>query len=190
MVHRTPRTTVTVLSIAFVLAWVGPSRSQSPAMKIDRPLYRVGDTWEYRNYRISSGVLNRTWVATVLEVRSDSIRRRRTDSTGEPPEDAIITISERYNFPLFVGKKWRQPIVKDGKTIGESRYVVRSWEKISTPAGTFDTLRIEDSYTRPEGSYRTIIWYAPAARELARFYYLDKQGKPDEGTELIRLKLQ
>jgi hypothetical protein len=190
MVHQTFRSTITALMVAFALAWVSPSRGQSPAVKIDRPLFKVGDTWEYRNYQVSSDTLNRTWVEIVLEVQPDRIRLRRTDSTGEPPEESKIKISEMYNYPLFVGKEWRQPIVENGKTIGESRNVVRSWEKISTGAGTFDTLRIEDSFTRPEGSFRTIVWYAPAARNLVRHYYLDKQGSPDQGTELIRLKLQ
>jgi len=151
-----------------------------------QPSFTVGDTWEYRNYQIGTGAVNRTWVEVVTQTGDGFVRIRRTDSTGQPASEENITVSDIYNWPLFVGKTWTQPIARSGNTVGRMDIVVEGWESVSTAAGTFEAVRLKNAFEIPEGAFRQVVWYAPAVRHIVRLYYLDKAGVPEQGTELTR----
>jgi hypothetical protein len=174
-----------------LLVWLGcgVSHAQSSS-SINRPTFRVGDTWYIRMYDDNSGKVTRTRVETVTNVTADGIHTRETDNGKVTTEGEIKFGDEFYNFPMFVGKKWGSPIVEDGKTIGKIRYVIRASEEILTPAGKFQTLRIEDEFSRPEGAFRQIIWYAPAMRHFAKLIYINKLGKPEHLVEVTKFILK
>lgn len=175
---------LSLLMASIALAQAEPARDVGP------PLLRVGDTWEYRHYELATGKVYRTSAKVVIQIHGDSVRIRDTNSAGEPATETDSKASELFNWrwPLFVGKSWTAPIMKDGKAIGETKYVVQGRESISTAAGTFETLHLANVFTRPEGSFQQVIWYAPAVGGIVRLYYLDKEGKAFQGTELVRWK--
>lgn len=77
-----------------LLGLIGVSHAQ-PTRNGNQPLLKVGDTWDYRIYQVGTGKLNRTRVELVTEVQEESVRIRKTDSTGEPPTEETVTIRER-----------------------------------------------------------------------------------------------
>ncbi len=185
------RIPVALLGLSLLLGLIAFVQAE-PMRDVRQPLFRVGDTWEYRHYQVATGKVYRTSVVVVTQVHGDSVRIRETNSASESPTETDSKISEMYtwSWPLFVGKKWTAPIIKDGSMIGQIQYVVRGWENVSTTAGTFETLRLENAFTRPEGSFRQVLWYAPAVGRFVRLYYLDKDDKPFQATELTRFKHQ
>jgi hypothetical protein len=176
-----------------LVVWLGSGVSYAQSsISIDQPAFHVGDTWDIRMYDVNSGNVTRTRIEAVTAVTNDGINTRETDN-GKETTESVIKFGDRtglYNFPLFVGKKWGGPIVKEGKTIGAISYVVRASEEISTAAGKFQALRIENEFSRPEGTFRQIIWYAPAMRHFARLFYVDKQSKPERAVEVTRFDLK
>jgi hypothetical protein len=173
------------------LLWLSSSISYAQSsISIYEPTFKVGDTWEIRMYDVDSGKVTRTRVETVTDVTTGGIHKRETDDGKETSESEIKFGDGLYNFPMFVGKEWSGPIVKDGKPIGKIRYVIRASEEISTIAGKFQALRIENEFSRPEGTFRQIIWYAPAMRHFAKLLYVDKQGKPERAVEVTTFSLK
>src|SRR5690349_7180250 len=81
-----------------LLVLAGLSHAQ-PARTVTEPSFKVGDTWEYRNYQVRTGKLNRTWVELVVGTQQSSARIRRTDSTGELPSERDVKSTEMYSWP-------------------------------------------------------------------------------------------
>ena len=91
---------------------------------------------------------------------------RRGSITGELFDPATHSFADKQmqgrhealSFPLAVGKTWRfrYVVVKNTRTIKISQTaVVKDWENIVVPAGTFRALRIEHNgqYNADEGGY-------------------------------------
>ncbi len=87
---------------------------------------------------------------------------------------------ERYRFPLYAGEIWNQWVDNYNETTRKSgqinRYVrVSGWEKVTTPAGTFDAIRMRvlmhlddgDAWRWPT-QCNYVIWYAPAVGAAVR----------------------
>jgi hypothetical protein len=81
----------------------------------------------------------------------------RSGKTGKPiayrPRLSVLS------FPLWPGKKWEQKVRwQSGSASGTFmvRQEVKTWEKVSVPAGDFETLRIEGT----AGRNKSICWYA------------------------------
>jgi hypothetical protein len=86
----------------------------------------------------------------------------------------------RFDFPLASGEKWNQ-WVRDfddsTKTLGTINHYVRvgGWEKVSTPAGTFDAIKLgvvmhldDGEFWRGPTTCTYSVWYAPAVRNVVR----------------------
>ena len=100
---------------------------------------------------------------------------------------------ERYRFPLYSGETWNQWIDNYDETTRKAgrinRYVrVGGWQKVSTPAGTFDAIRLrvlmqlgDEEFWRYQTTCNYAIWYAPAVgaavREEKDCEYLEKGGQ-------------
>ena len=180
------------------------------------PMYRVGDRWVYQasdGFRAPA-----TWVETheVVSVgpagisvrvtqRGDTIDTARTEEWSAP---GLVTIGalydsetrrfamplQRYNFPLVPGHVWNQWVenVNDSThregTI--NRYVVvGGWQKITTPAGTFDAIQLRVIMHLDDGEFwrwpttcGDRVWYAPEVRAFVRANrdagYVERSG-PD-----------
>jgi hypothetical protein len=168
----------------------------------DAPAYRVGDRWVYHaedGFRAKT-VLGETH--EVMAIGADGITVRitqkgpSTDVTrnelwalpGQVKVGAVYdnetrrfaTPLQRYDFPLADGKTWNQRVDNYNEATKASgninRYVrVRGWDKVTTPAGTFDAVSMQvimrlddDEFWRYATECNYAVWYAPAVRGVVR----------------------
>jgi hypothetical protein len=129
-------------------------------------------------------VRNEEWVAPGL-MRVGSLFEFET-RRFEPP-------IERFRFPLVPGQSWSQWVRDPGNanviTPQISHYArVGGWEKVTTPAGTFDAVRLrvlmrldDEEFFRYATECNYLLWYAPTVgatvREEREAEYMDK-GDP------------
>ena len=108
---------------------------------------------------------------------------------------------QRYVFPLEPGETWNQWVDNLNETTRKSgsinRYVrVEGWQKIATPAGTFDALRMrvlmrldDEEFWRYPTTCNYLVWYAPAVgatvREEKEAEYLERSD-PMDGMGAVR----
>jgi len=101
----------------------------------------------------------------------------------------------RYRYPLNVGDHWQQRMrdaLHDSRPYGgiERDVRVRGYEKVTTPAGTFDAMRLDvfmrlddETFWRHATECAYTIWYAPtlgvAVREVKYAWYYEKGGSMD-----------
>jgi hypothetical protein len=106
----------------------------------------------------------------------------------------------RFRFPLAPGQTWNQWVENYNQTTNRTgqinRYVrVGNWEKVSTPAGEFDAIRMrvlmrldDDEFWRYPTTCNYVIWYAPAVgapvREEKDAEYLERGDQMDGGTAI------
>jgi hypothetical protein len=107
----------------------------------------------------------------------------------------------RYRFPLAPGATWNQWIDNYNETSRRegqiNRYVrVGDWEKVSTPAGVFDAIRLrvlmrldDEEFWRYPTTCNYLLWYAPAVGATVREekdaeYY--ERGDRRDGLGVIR----
>jgi hypothetical protein len=86
----------------------------------------------------------------------------------------------RYQFPLAPGETWNQWVDNYNETSRRegqiNRYVrVGDWEKVSTPAGVFDAIRLrvlmrldDEEFWRYPTTCNYLLWYAPAVGATVR----------------------
>ena len=166
------------------------------------PTYRVGDRWVYEasdGFRAPT-----TWVETheVLSVNAEGITVRitqRGDQTNNVRTEVLAAPGlvtsgsvydnetrrfaqplQRYNFPMAPGRVWNQWVDNLNDTTHRegaiNRYVVvGGWQKITTPAGTFDAIQLnvimrldDDEFWRGPTTCDDRVWYAPAVRAFVR----------------------
>ena len=85
---------------------------------------------------------------------------------------------QRWNFPLAPGQTWSQWLdnVHGNVRAPVNHYVrVGGWEKVTTPAGSFDAIRLsvymlldDEDPTRWQTNCHHVVWYAPAVRGVVR----------------------
>lgn len=88
---------------------------------------------------------------------------------SEQPTHALTPADVRFHWPLWVGKSWTCRYAD--RTAGgpslpiESVYVVEDLDRVATPAGAFDALRIVRRSRRCDADgfldRCNVIWYAP-----------------------------
>ena len=101
----------------------------------------------------------------------------------------------RYRFPLAPGETWNQWVDNFNESLNRTgqinRYVrVGGWEKVSTPAGEFDAIRMRVMMRLDDGEFwrypttcNYVVWYAPAVgaavREEKEAEYVERGGSVD-----------
>lgn len=188
------------LAALLVPGGTGSAQPQRPLYLAERmtttPLvFRVGDRWTYRNYQIASGGLNRTWTETITHLTGDGFMMSRVDTFGR--RSVVITQAPQrvflgkyhYNYPLFIGKRWTDKIIENGMITGEIDFNVIGQETIKTDAGKFETLVVQSRAKKSSDPVDALSWYAPSAKNVVRFYFM-KNGKPIQGTDLIKFRLK
>lgn len=194
----------------------------APAVAVDAPQYRVGDRWVYRvreGFR-SPVVFDETYTVTAMGADGATVRVvakgptidvERVEKWPRPglvSQGALFDVEtrrfgtpvERYRFPLTPGGTWNQNVANFNELTDRSgvinRYVrVSGYDKVTTPAGTFDAVRLsvvmrldDEEFWRWPTDCTYTVWYAPAARasvrEVKRADYLEKGGGPDAGGRL------
>jgi len=168
----------------------------------EAPVYHVGDRWVYRaqdGFRVPV-----VWDETheVTAIGADGITVRITQKGPSVDNERIERLAapgrvlvgalfdsetrrftpplDRYAFPLQQGQSWNQWVDSYDETTeweGQiNRYVrVRGWEKITTPAGTFDAIALrvmmrldDEEFWRYPTMCNYLLWYAPAVRGIVR----------------------
>jgi hypothetical protein len=185
--------------------------------------YRVGDRWVYHaedGFR-APVVWDETREVTAsaagaitmrVTQKGRSVDNTRTEQWSAP---GIVTVGalfdaetrrftpalERYAFPLAPGKSWNQWLDSVDQATGKggpvNHYVrVGGWDKITTPAGTFDAIRLrvmmrldDEEFWRYPTTCNYLVWYAPAihgvVREEKEAQYREK-GDQMDGAVAIR----
>lgn len=213
------RTVVVGFCIAATAALAGcagfESAGSGPAA--EAPAYRVGDRW---TYRVQDGFRSpERWEEThsITAIGTEGISARITQKG--PSRDIaraelwsapglvkigavfnnetrrFVTPLERYRFPLAAGQSWSQFVDNFNETTKATgqinRHVrVRGWEKVTTPAGTFDALAMhvvmhldDEEFWRYATQCNYTVWYAPAVRGVVRAekraQYLERGGGLD-----------
>ena len=112
----------------------------------------------------------------------------------------FVTPLERYRFPLAAGAAWSRFVDDFNEATKETGQInhfvrVRGWEKVTTPAGTFDALVLhvmmwldDEQFWRFATQCNYTVWYAPAVRgvvrEEKRAEYKEKGGDMDSGAQI------
>jgi len=201
-----------MLAVVAGCAGVGGSGPAAEA-----PTYHVGDRWVYHGedgFRVKT-----LWEETqeVIAVGTEGITVRitrkgpaaesmRNELWAAPGEVKVGSVYDdetrrfatplvRLDFPLAAGKTWNQRVAnyneatrRDGNI---NRYGhVRRWEKVSTPAGTFDAVLLQivmhlddDDFWRTSTECNYAVWYAPQARAIVRAEERAQYSERDGGLE-------
>jgi hypothetical protein len=143
----------------------------APVARIEAPAARAGERWSYDEidpYR-------RTVVGTLLQTAAGGAQRQ-----------AFSAPYTKLRFPLMPGMSWseRTEAVDAHGSVYPWRIAARAsgWERVRTPAGEFDALRISRTMNLGDAddgwldTTRTeTLWYAPAVNGWVRVERHDKQ---------------
>lgn len=188
--------------MALILPCIGTAQQFDSTVQAAAPTYRVGDSWTYRAR--DGYLLPLKWVETreVVAIgaegisvrvtqKGDSIDNSRTELWAAPGQVRIGALRheeirrfveplQRYNFPLAPGQSWSQSVENGNEAAKAQARInwevhVEDWEKISTPAGTFDAIRVRVSVREDElhawrlpSTARSVTWYSPDVRGIVR----------------------
>jgi hypothetical protein len=174
--------------------------SSSSAGETAEPVpVRVGDRWTYETKDAATGDIRHVSTVVVVEITDKEITTRVGARGMDRPNTVIL---DRYwggidngtwkvrpagiaivKPPLEVGKEWRgqnsSTNIQTGVSLSNSGVArVVASEKVTTPAGTFDTYRIETDVTQVNTKDQTksakvkhVFWYAPAVNRWVRSTY-------------------
>lgn len=187
-------------------SWLCSAGAAAQGVAAQAPALRVGDRWVHEQRDARSRQLVDRVVRTVSAVSPEGVEGRYEPDglfRWTPELNLVQTRTTRYegdprflSFPLEVGRSWRSSFstVTDHRTRTELETVVRAFEKVTVPAGTFDAFRVEsrgtwrNDTTGRSGGVSIVNWYAPVARTVVKTDYDD--GKHPTTTELVELALQ
>jgi hypothetical protein len=180
-----------------------------------RPMPKVGDVTVYSvNNRLENRQSEDT--VTVTSVEGGLIKTKHLRPDRNPPELEGVTnldwnplvsgssgtrfepAIEIHRFPMKVGDSWKSRYDATGLTGSRSRaeleVKVAAQEKVTTPAGEFDTFRIEMAGwingVNWQGAVRLsqTVWYAPAIGRAVRSDYKDYRNSSLNTSTLTELK--
>ncbi|MGB0467644.1 MAG: DUF3108 domain-containing protein [Pontibacterium sp.] len=78
---------------------------------------------------------------------------------------------------IAAGKQDLSYEVADGGRLKHYQFAVKGHENISTPAGTYNAIRVERVYEKPSAR-KTLIWFAPSLNyQLIKLYRQEKKDK-------------
>lgn len=210
---------LTVCSLTALAGCAGGPGSTGSGPSADAPDYRVGDRWVYHGddgFRVKTEwdethevtAIGPEGITMRITQKGPTLNVTRTELWSAPGQVKIGAVYdnetrrfavplERYDFPLAAGKVWNQRVDNYNeatKATGNiNRWVrVGGWEKVATPAGTFDAvsmqvvMRLDDeTFWRWPTTCNYAVWYAPAAhgvvREELNAQYAERDGGLDGG---------
>jgi len=188
--HTALRRTI-LKSLAIQLFLVGYCAAQT----VDPGPLRVGDRWTYDIKDELTGDLRNAVTFVVAEITPKEITARVSVRGRDRPGTAVYNTdwgriddgAWKYQpseigirTPLQVGKEWRSESnvtnIQSGLALRSSGVAkVVGQEQVTTPAGTFDTFRIEMTVRQINTKDQTrsstaivVYWYAPAINRWVR----------------------
>lgn len=135
--------------------------------EVQKPIYKVGDTWNFKYpthaitdqfYTVSAKVVQNEYG---LSVHEDSIRNWRS---------FVSYYSRAFNhingipFPIKPGKTWKETNPNGLLT----EHVVLGWETIEVAAGVFRTLKIQYRYFYNGEEKVHTYWYSPKVKYFVK----------------------
>ncbi|WP_446326727.1 TapB family protein [Burkholderia pseudomallei] len=173
-----------------------PVAQPAPALtQAEAPVFAVGEQWTFDYKNEVEPQRNSTFTQKVTAIDGngriqlnggaivmDSVGNLVSTGGGNyQPSD------EKLRFPLAVGKSWSASYVfsRGGWSAkGDREAKVVGAERIETPAGAFDTFRVEQvvvwdgtAGNAGHGTTREVDWYAPAVGRVIKFDYTDRPMK-------------
>ena len=189
------------------------------AQSAPAPTMKVGDRWVY-NVKSGIGLKTISYQETreVISLSGKGGKVRITGKSADGKDftrvedysapgvisSGALCLDEVYRFPTPLARvafpvapnqrsaKFVDAIAEPGGAKGQINYFfrTRSWEKVNTPAGAFDAIRVDvlmmlDDATafRNSTNCNFTYWYSPAARNIVRerrtaqFTQLDQQAE-------------
>ncbi|WP_028535962.1 hypothetical protein [Paludibacterium yongneupense] len=168
------------------------------AEPVTAPVFRPGDNWVLRTLdgykqdkELSREALTVKSIRNglvIYEIRSgDTIRQGASSIDYNPVSvDAQhhLQVRKHWQWPLEPGKRYDYPV--DDANITRASVEVGQMEKITTPAGRFDAIKVtteggwrNNSGRGATGRWVKTEWYAPAAKWVVRSEYRDYSSKGD-----------
>ncbi len=167
------------------------------------PVAKVGDVAVYAvEQRADKRTFDET--VTVTSVDQTHIKSSHVRPNRNPPDiEGVLTLDRAtvisgasgtrfdppivgYKFPLVVGEGWKSSFVSETTNKSKSKtdldFKVVAREKMQTPAGEFDTFKIESegwiNGVSWSGAIRMseVRWYAPSIGRVVRSEYKDFRG--------------
>ena len=174
------------------------------AQSAPAPKYKVGDRWVYNvksgiglqmaNYQETREVVSISGNGAKVKITGKSADGKdftRTEEYSAPGviKSGALCYDEVYRFPTPLARiafpvapnqrssKWVEAIADPGGKKGQINYFfrTRSWDKQTTPAGSFDSIRVDVLMTLDDSTpFRTATncnftyWYSPAVRNTVR----------------------
>ena len=179
---------------------------EAPAQVADLTGVLPGDRWVYEVMDEITGDLKLTTTVVVVDVSEKEINTRVSTRGAASPRQIVFdrawsriddnvwkyrpSDGTGIQTPLQVGKEWRfenkATHFQNGtalSTTGQSRVV--GAEKVTTSAGTFDTLKVETTMRQVNSNDQTkaatvtaALWYAPSInRWVRRTYKVQIEGR-------------
>jgi len=174
------------------------SAAEAPAASVAAPALKGGESWVYEQIN----QYNRTEVRTITftltaraggfelvgrsnrgedPVRSESVTapwQISAQSTGTARRSFDPGLTE-IPFPLAPGQRWKEKLRVTDERGGTQRWSVSGravrWERVKTPAGEFEALRVERQMNLGDGdavwgstSVHDIFWYVPEVKRWVR----------------------
>lgn len=193
---------------SMALLMFGTASAQTPPVKAEAPVLKVGDRWKLETKDRRTGVKEADWALAVVAVSATQIEMSENDgkllmtpelNVIDSPRVSISGESKTLSFPLEVGKKWDYKYSFKSKVGGNSgRWQVEAnvvaYEKVKVAAGEFDAFKIQakgywnNETTGRNGRLQQISWYSPAARAIVKTEYED--GFNNTIRELTEIQLQ
>jgi hypothetical protein len=202
-----------------VLTASGISSQAQVSASAERITLTKGDTWTYRTldswtdkelrqsqiefattdadnlvFRITNKATN---VVTTYRTNLDLGACRTMQNTTEE------VCKGPYKFPISQGQKtsYDKLPYPNGSGYSQADCSVVSTEKITVPAGSFDTFKIDCAGfwtnvfgSTANGNFKETIWYAPAVKRSVKSYYENRNSgnkiSAKETTELLEYKVQ
>jgi len=177
------------------------------AQSVERPSeeVQVGDAWVYDSKDVITGLPLSTYTSLVAEVSPTEIvtnaifkgNNNRALVVFDHDWNRLVTNNQKFNpndghgvrWPLAVGKEWRSSYTTSNTQTGANTKVsslakVVAQETVTTPAGTFETFKIDrqlKEYSIADPSrYRdmqVIMWFSPQINHWVRRTSVVKQEK-------------
>ena len=187
-----------VAASALLAGGVTNSAAEAPAASVAAPALSGGERWVYDQMnpyrRTREGTLTYTLAARAggfelvgrsdraeVPVRSESVTapwQISAQSTGTARRSFDPGLTE-IPFPLAAGQRWKEKVRVTDERGGTQRWSVSGralrWERVKTPAGEFEALRVERQMNLGDGdavwgstSVHDIFWYVPEVKRWVR----------------------
>jgi hypothetical protein len=195
---------VVLMASCFNLYAQDDNKMSQANAQVERPTFTKDDTWTYRVLNAWTDKELRQYQIDYIDADADKLVLQLTNKTTNtvstlntdldlnvcrPMSDSTaVACMGPYKFPMLIGQKvsYDKYPNEDGSGFIQGDCRVVGTEKITVPAGSFDTYKINcrgfwtNKFGRlvnkafgntAEGNFYELIWYAPSAKRFVKSFY-------------------